>query len=529
MVNTGVDVVRNRDFEGAPVAIFDTSPETLGKIKTWIDSRHPDNCMKLVDLLLSKSTGRHATATGLLVVHCIEEHDGGIELLARIHGSLIPLDEEKAGFSGCAKAKQAQLCDEILEKWSSIASLPGARYAVNLVTRHVDDAHFERIWTRVWKKGLASEAPELGGAVLTASAFCPPRSQFAIELVENSLSYVYKLVSNELVSCLVYSPHMTAVKDKVLRKLLSSYGHTAAELIILNSKYAKESPSCVVDATRLLMKREAGSQTSQIGVALSLNIDPDFAIPIVVSWVNDAKLGYSLDQLLEWRIHESNQKRLLGSMARDAIKKDSIWHVTLAQTHHHLITNIDAVLGWLKETCEDAGAARYNAHLIALYLSEPQESASLDKVRDLVEYARRIHRVFGSRNEEHIKRDWNLTDPSVKRYEELVAIALARDVTHPPDSIDSERTLRVIKKLPYTYRALGEKQLDKEMKKGLFLPFAEYYSIDAQSQLDRIGKRIGSPSPIAKMLLCFRKWWDRDAAIETTWKKEWLSGQQGQK
>jgi hypothetical protein len=278
------------------------------------------------------------------------------------------------GFSHCIKENQTRLCEEILTESQTLTAEKGYADAVRLITRYLDSAHFTRIWNSVWTEGLGARNPRLAEAILGVASFSASRACLAKDLIEMRGAEVFQLAPEEFVLCLVHSPEMRSVRDPMLEKLLSSEGAKVAGIILRTSEHAQAVPQCVSEATRLLIKNNPDDPAILIGLGLSLETDPQYAIDILVDKVNNGNFFGYHNSSLEWRIQESDQKQLFTALASDAIQHDDAWHTTLAGTHHDLITDIGSVIAWLKETSENKNSSRYNAALIAGYLSESKSA-----------------------------------------------------------------------------------------------------------------------------------------------------------
>jgi hypothetical protein len=466
------------DTNGAPESWHNPSPEILEKIGEWIDSGHPHSCAKRVEALLSHTGLRYDVTTQKLVAHCIEKHDKGIEMLTAMYNHYhFPLN----GFSHCVVANQTRLCNEILTESQTLTAEKGYVDAVRLITRHLDSVHFKRIWDSVWAGGFGARNRTLAEAIFRVAAFSASRARLAKDLIETRAGEVFRLAPEEFVFCLVHSPEMRSVRDPVLQKLLSSERAGAAGIILRTSEYAQTVPQCVSEATRLLINNDPDDPAILIGLGLSLETDPQYAIDIIVDKVNKGRFFAYHNSSFEWRIQKSDQKQLFSELASDVIQRDEAWHTTLAGTHHDLITDIGSVIAWLKENSEHKNASRYNAALIAEYLSDPH-SATREQIDNLVKAARVLHSKFGSRTEKSICEEMSLTDRGLSNYDELVAIALAKDVAYPSEPIDRQKLLANLRALPVTYGALGGLQLESEIEKGNLPPFAEYYACDVDSE-----------------------------------------------
>ncbi len=470
------------DVDGAPESWFRPDSTILEQVNKWIESGHPGNCTKRTGLLLSCRTHRYTVTTQKLVAHCIKEHGKGIELLCEMYRQgHFPLDEIEVGLADSIRTAQRRLCEEILD--AGLASDDDAYvHAVGLVARHLDVKHLSQVWNEIWMDGRARRASRAAGAVFRAAAFSASGSRLAIDLTATRMDEVFQLIPEVLVFCLVHSPEMRPVQDAAFQTLISTHGTNAASLILALSQYAHPIPKCVSQATRLLVNSDPENTIALVGLALCLELDPQYAIPIIADKVNSGKPIHPHNHFLEWSIQNTDQKSLFHAMASDAIRRDSVWHPTLAGAHHDLITDLDAVIQWTEKTAQNKEASRYNAALITEYLSGPPQSAATEKMKKLVDLAHTLHAKYGSQDEKFVCKEMSLTDPKLPSYDELVAIALAKDVVYPSESIDAEKLLANLKALPFTYRALGESQLDSEVRKGSLPPFAEFYASDVGSE-----------------------------------------------
>jgi len=191
-------------------------------------------------------------------------------------------------------------------------------------------------------------------------------------------------------------------------------------------------------------------------------------------------------------VEQSDQRDLFRAMAEDAVKRDNEWHHALAQVHQGLITRSEHVLEWLNETVENHQASRYNASLVSAYLSETRKKVTPEQSKKFIRFAHLLHEKYGSQTEKKALMASKITDPKLKNYEELVAIALARDVIFPSRIIDGTKTLRTIKQLSFTYEALGGEQLDKAIGKGEFFPYAVFYEINAKDEINKLEAQLKS-------------------------------------
>jgi len=457
----------------------------------WISVGHPQECVARSKSLLRTPSPKYVVTAQRLIAHCVEAHGEGFWILKEMCCHYFPHETEKVGLATAVQTNQTELVEEILAQWRSLNGQPGAAHAVSLVARYIDEPHFQRLWKAAWGDGLAGENARIGGVVFNASAFHTTRCMYALSLVKSSLGSLSLLIMDDLVFSLIWSSEMRPVRDKALSDLLAAYGSRAAKIIIGQSQYAKELPSCLAEATRILLAAEPEDAAVPIGVGLSLQSAPDFAIPIIVDWVNTGKSNHHYDQFFRWRVDQADQRSLFRALALDAIKRDPSWHHILAQVHQGLITRLEPVVEWLNDTLGDKQASRYNASLVVAYLSETRKTAT-PQIDKLLEFGHKIHEKYGLRNRKTILMEASLTDPKLANYEELVAIALARDVELPSRILDGEKVLRNIKQLKFTYKALGGQQLDMMIASGDLPPYAEYYEIDAEAELKSLRRRFDS-------------------------------------
>ena len=321
-----------------------------------------------------------------------------------------------------------------------------------------------------------------------ASAFSPARSKLAIELIIASQDDLFKLNPENLTFCLIWSAELRSIRDATLNSLLSKYGTDAARIIIRTSEHAHELPACIPDATRLLTEKSPEDNAVPIGLGLSLQVEPEYAIQSIVRLVNEDSSLHKYDQSLLSKIQTSDQRVLFKALAADASSRDLAWHVFLAQLHHDIVTNIEPIIEWLETTIGEECSSTYNASLIISYLSEPPTSASPEAIKRIIEFAGQLHSKFGTRKAKDVCQEWNLNE-SIPDYETLVAIALACDVAYPPNSVDAKRVLEVIRELPSTYKALGGAQLEADVAKGIMPPYAELYGVDLKSEAEEIERQ----------------------------------------
>ncbi|MGD0424743.1 MAG: hypothetical protein ABSA92_14995 [Candidatus Bathyarchaeia archaeon] len=486
-LEVGTGDLGDNDLDDAPQTWFHDDKETVAKADAWIACGHPQECGNRLRLLLGQRLGRYDTVKYCLVAHSILEHEAGIEILIQMYAGSFPLNEEKVGLSYSIKTKQSLLTDEVLSRWETLNDGRAGASAISLIARHIDDDHFISLWESVWNKGFAQKAPYLAGAIFLSSAFSKPRSSYSIKLTKEE-DTIFEVIPNDLVRSLVWSEELRSIRDEVLDRLLSRYQHKAARVIINASNAAQEIPQCIGTATRILMEALPDDPSLPIGVGLCLQVEPAFAIETIVRWVNEGKSLLHYDQFLRWKIESADQKKLFGALASDAVARNPVWHNILAKIHHDLTTNVDPVIEWLDKTLNDKQAARYNGSLLVSYLSEPH-TPDLDKTKRLIQFAHALHDKFGSREEKVICQESNLTYTSLKDYETLVAIAIAKDIIFPTKSVDIQYALKILKTYPFTYKALGAEQLDADMERGLLPPFIHYYTVNLESEIAELKEK----------------------------------------
>jgi hypothetical protein len=504
---------------------------TLRDVDSWISSGHPGECDTRVNSLLTNHDFKYLTTAQKLVAHCVEHHGDGIQTIAKLCQHYFPIEPEKVGLTRSIQFNQARLVDEILAKWKSLDMQNENSQAVALVASSIDDVYFRRIWKSTWRfycqarwkvrkqlchrlqsstihfpllskisaiseliglHDLARDKPVLAGALFRVAAFLPSRSSYATDLIDQSSEELFQIIPYDLIFSLIWSPQLGSQRAGQLESLLSRHGVIAAKAIITHSQWAKEVPPCVSTATKVFLNSKPDDPVTTVGVGLCLQIDPNFAIPIIVDWVNTGKSSQHYDQFFRWKVGQSDQRELFRALALDAVKRDPHWHHALAGVHQNLITQSDHVLEWLSETVSDHQASRYNASLVSAYLSETRKKVTPEQSNEFIRFAHLLHEKYGSQTKERALMASKVTYPKLKKYEELVAIALARDVIFPSRIIDGAKTLRTIKQLSFTYEALGGEQLDKAIGKGEFFPYAVFYEINAKDEINKLEAQLKS-------------------------------------
>lgn len=483
------------ELDGVPASRNNDDSDLLQDIGRWISSNHPQRCHANLDSLFASHKIKYSVTIQELVSHCIEKHDDGIWTIVKMCQSYFPSGgPEIANLVHSIEINQERLLKEIVAEWTSLETRREGHAAVFLIADSLDDSHFESLWEFVWNNGLAESGPKLGGIVFKVAAFSTVKSKYTIRLIEQHADKIPQPILNEFVYSLVLSPQLLSIRDEQLDLLLNRHGVNAAKLIVIHSQYAKDIPSCISKATKIILSAEPEDLTAPIGIGLCLRVDPNFAIPIIVEWVNTGKSRQHYDQFLREKVKEevSSQRGLFRALAEDTVRRDPVWHRTLAQIHQNLMQNAEHAVEWIGENIDNPSALRYSASLVVAYLSETRSPTTPELTKKLMELGHRLHDKYGSRDVKSVLQEANLTDPNLNAYEELVAIALAKDVALPARKMDVEKALETIKKLPSTYAALGGPQLDAEMSKGNLPPFAAYYVSDPEVELASLTERLKS-------------------------------------
>jgi hypothetical protein len=482
--------LRNGSLNGVPESWHHTDEGTLARIDEWISLGHPDRCCPRLSHILSLTSPNYLVTAQRLTAHCVREHDEGVRALTDMYRHYFAVDPEKVSLADSVLANEMRLVDEVLVEWKSLGK--EGRHTVYLIARYAGEEQFARLWKAIWNDGLAAENQQGTAAVFAASAFLRTRSSYSANLIERSLETLSELILDDVIMCLIWSQEIRPHRDRALNNLLKLKGSHAARVIINHSHGAAEVPPCLPSAAKMLLDSEPGDPAVPIGVGLSLHTNPDFAIPIIVDWVNTSKTNHHYDSFFRWKVEQSDQRNLFRALALDAIKRDPVWHHPLAQIHCDLITQAQHAVEWIEETFDNDQSSRYNAGLVVAYLSELRESATPAIIHKLTRLGRTLHEKYGSRNEKDVLAESNLTDPNLPHHNELAAIALAKDVVFPTKKIDTQEILRCLKQLPFTYRALGSTQLDAALVAGNLLPYAEYYATNAELELEKLEKRLNS-------------------------------------
>ena len=405
---TDSEMTKSIDSGYVPESWHHTDPEALRDVDVWISVGHPQECLTRSKSLLRAPSLKYAVTAQRLIAHCVEAHGEGFWILKEMYRHYFPHQPEEVGLATAVQANQTKLLEEILAQWRQLNGQPEATHAASLVAQYIDESHFQRLWQATWGDGLARENPQIGGAVFKASAFNSTRRMYALNLIESSLSPLSLLIMDDLILSLIWSSEMRPVRDKALSDLLTAHGSRAAKTIIGQSQYAKDPPSCLAEATRILLAIEPEDAAVPIGVGLSLQSDPDFAIPIIVDWVNTGKSNHHYDQFLRWKVDQTDQRNLFRALALDAVKREPSWHHILAQVHQGLITRLEPVVEWLSDTINDKQTSRYNASLVVAYLSETRKTAT-PQIARLLEFGHKIHENYGLRDKKTILMEANLT------------------------------------------------------------------------------------------------------------------------
>ncbi len=474
-----VDVKRGTPTEtyDAPESNHETDRETIGAVDDWIGSIHPDGCEKAAAAIFPIGLRYMSTSTRL-AAHLITVHDKGVQLLTLLHASSLHYEPEKIGLDEAIRTKQKSLTEELIQEAQELEGRPRGPVVAGLVVRHMDDEHFDRVWSALWEGGLAEKAPRTAGRILRAAGSSEGRADYVSDLLNKSLDEVFHLVPDELAFTLLYFKQVEECRDWALESLLTRHGVKAARIILATCEHAPHTPSCVPDATRLLIANEPENRLAAVGAALCLEADPDFAVSTIARWANREYSDHVYDQFLVFKVQSTDQRDLFHALASSALEEPDFLHPTLARRHHYLVSDVGVVAEWIESSLEEAPASRYAAALVVDYLSTPPRGVPSDALEPLKEEAHELHERYGKRSKEDVLRGENLTDSGLRDYDLLVAIALAKDVEEPFVKPDSQVVLRNIKSFPYTHRALGGDALDRALTNGELPCCASVYARD---------------------------------------------------
>jgi len=472
------------EFDSPPKSGYDNSASMIAGIDAWIESLHPTFCEKRLQELLQEKSHQYVTAVERLMAHCLDVHDSGILTIADMCTHHTPWNARETGLSVAILRNQDRLLRQLCEPNNQVVQNKGGLSCVGLVSESIDDAHFDLLWSRFCTGGSAEQPRDLLRVLFRVAAFSPTRVGRALALIRTQLPRLSSQIPEDLVFALVHSPQLTGSRDEILGALIDSQGVGAARLILLECDSVSEPPRCIREATSLVIESFPHDAAVAVGVAWCLNVDPDFAVPIIVHWVDEACSAHLQNQFLRLKIEQSDQERLFLALATDAVERNSVSQYTLAMMHHDLISKCRPVLSWLKSHIEDQRSTMYSATLLVWYLSVQTRDTSVHEEKELVSLANTLHRKFGHLSEDEIRREYNLTDNTLTNQDVRLAIALAKDVCKNLPSLDEQDFLNCVKKYPATYAALGGPQLDRSVARGDYPWCAWAYSNCSDSDTD---------------------------------------------
>ncbi len=476
---------------GAPESSHRADRGMIEAVDQWIETIHPDDCERAAEAIFP-SGFRYMTTATRLAAHFIVAHDGGIRLLTSLHPSSLHYKPEKTGLDRAVLTEQNRLTDELVERAEELEGTSRGPIVAGLVLNNIDQEHFYRVWSSFWEGDLAEKAPRIAGRVLRAASYAEERTHLVSDLLERSLDDVFRLTPDELVFSLLYFKELGSIRDWVIEALLARHRANAAQVILGISQHAPHIPPSVPEATRLLNQEDPDNRLVAVGVALCLEIEPDYAIPMIVQWANHGVSSHAYNDFLVYKAQASDQKVLFDALASDALGQPEYRHPYLASSHHHLISDVGMVVEWLEANVANEGASRYSGALISEYLSTPPRGAPPDSLEPMKTLAHELYDRYGEGTEKAVLQENNLTDSKLPAYDELVAIALAKEVAEPSVKPDGEVVLRNIKGHPYTYESLGGSDLDKMVTRGALPWCADLYRRDLSHERAKDEEKLGS-------------------------------------
>jgi len=380
------------------------------------------------------------------------------------------------------RANQDRLLDELFARADEFEGAPEGQQATLVLLRSLDAERFAEAWRFFWG-ALPPRHPKLAGAASRAAAWSPEHNGHLRTLLSVDVVGVYTAIPDEVVYALMHARPLADVRDRFLARILEAGGLDAAKRLIHGSRY-QNPPRVLLNATKLVLERDPHDKAAPAGVALCLELDPDAVVATIVAWMNAEREDRHIDHSdLSWRLPD-HAARLLPALADDAVKRPRAWHSVLAQMHHFRLRNNAVIADWLEGNIDREEATEYAASLLIEALSAMHETNDEALAKRLHVFAKRLHARAGTTSEENLILFHGLGDPGLKDRENLIAIALAKEVRDPPEPVDRVRLLKNIQAYPRTHAALGGPILEKELAAGR-LPahlFKYRHDLDAQQK-----------------------------------------------
>lgn len=440
-------------------SLTDTDPETLAKIDAWIREQHPKACEGLLKQLFPVEYQTATTATRMLA-HCIDEHGSGLPELEAHEASSFTYHSHEAGLFDAIRRRSDRFLDAFLKEAPRLDQhKTGQRLALTILASLGDD-HFRAAWNAFWP--AKPPYARLAGATLRAAAWSEMHSAYASELLEKRLAEAFSVAPEDVVIAIMHAKTLEPRREHLIALLLSAQGLAAAKLLVREAHHDNP-PTAIMDAVHLILREAPDDETAPIAVARALAIDPKPVIPKLVEWMNAEREHRHIDHRdLSWRLPKY-ANILLPAFAEDAIARQNAWQGLLAQMHHFRLEDNGAVAEWLEKNIDRDEATEYNAALLIEALSDMHEKGDPDLAKRLQVLAERLHKRRGTISVETLVRQHSLADPGLPDRDNLLAIALAKNVSDPPEVPAPEKLIQNIRALPHTYAALGGSVVEKEI------------------------------------------------------------------
>lgn len=453
-----------------------TDAATLKAVEEWIATVHPACEAELKKICARGRAYDHHTTLCRLLWHLVRDHDASVLLVAQAAERIYFTKEDDSPILDTFGAKHDRYFNEIKNKWDELAAMKGGPAVVNMFFRAQSSETFIAAWNEIFGGDYPERAPAIAFALMQALFFTPALEDFARRFARREYKRLADLGYKELARYLVHSDALKKDREDLLQELLRSRGVEAAKAIVAECEHARSLSEALVTATKMLLEAAPKNRLATLGAVLSLRISPDYALPHIVRWVNSNEYYERFDQMLRYELGQGDRRRLLDALAADALGKDEYAHEILARAHADLVEDREILVAWIKANTS-RGNRRYVAALLSELLSDERTADGSKVIEALISLARDLHKQFGHTSEHDLVKAANISTIKTRpEFPRLAAIALVKDVLHEPRPIKKDEVLRRLRTdYPYTYKALGGKNLDKHLEKGLRFPWIWFY------------------------------------------------------
>lgn len=478
---------------GAPPNRRSLDEGFLEKARAWIQRLHPGACQEALASLLEKVDSRFDAAVSVLFAHFIEGHRAGIEEISAVSVAVYLVEAIERPVLEAIEARGMDLVRELLETWDDLEGMKGGASAVHLVFRSLSTEDFKAAWESLWRSELPERSPPLADAALRVLVYSPTHRDGADAFVAAESERLAAILPDRLALYLLQAPSLRKLRDGGLHAFLTQGGVEAARNLIHAADITEKMCPRLVDAVKILLDAEEDDPDTALGLILCLRIDPGFALPYVVEWVNAPGFYEVFDSHLEWRLRQGDQKSLFNALAEHALHQEIHAHGELAKHHVFLLKNSTLIRDWIEENGPTPENKRYLAGLIVEALSLSGQSADDEVLAALIASARELHARFGNRPEKKVLEAANISSiRGQEGYGRLSAIALAGDVLQRPTSLRVDEVLQRLKTdYPATYRALGGPTLDEYLEKAERFPGDWRYEDGHEETVKELRQKFG--------------------------------------